>query len=79
MESSVGSFVRRSACAQPAMVSCCGLGLAADGMSGAGSFRCDRGVAGALCWFVIVVAARSRLFGGCAVARIDLAGYALVV
>ena len=44
-----------------------------------GSLCCDRGVAGALCSFGVVVAARGRLVGGYAVARIGLAGYAFVV
>ena len=44
-----------------------------------GSLCCDRGAAGALCWFTIVIAARGRLVGGYAVARIGVAGYALVV
>ena len=44
-----------------------------------GSLCCDRGVAGALCSFGIVVAARGWLVGGYAVARTRLAGYALVV
>ena len=44
-----------------------------------GSLCCDQGVAGAVCWFAVVVAARGRLVGDYAVARIGLAGYALVV
>ena len=40
---------------------------------------CNRGVASALCWFAVVVATRGRLVGGCAVPRIGLAGYALIV
>ena len=44
-----------------------------------GSLCCDQGVAGALCSFGVVVAARGRLVGGYAVACIGLAGYALLV
>ena len=44
-----------------------------------GSLCCDRGVAGALCSFGVVVAARGRLVGGHAVAHIGSAGFALVV
>ena len=44
-----------------------------------GSSCYDQGMAGPLCWFAVVVAARGRLVRGCAVARIGLAGHALVV
>ena len=40
---------------------------------------CARGVAGAVCWFAVVVATHGRLVGGCVVARIGLAGFALVL
>ena len=76
---SVGSSVRRPACAQPVMVSRCVLRLALTGMSD-GQFvvlrlRCGRRVVlGA-----IVVAAHGQLVGGCAGACLGLAGHALVV
>ena len=44
-----------------------------------GSLYCDRGEAGALCPFGVVVDARGRLVGGYAVSRIGLAGYAFVM
>ena len=44
-----------------------------------GLLCCDQGVAGALCLFSVVVAARGRLVKGYAIARIGLAGYAFVV
>ena len=44
-----------------------------------GSLCCDRGVAGALCLFGVVVAAGGRLVGVRSVARIGLAGHVFVV
>ena len=43
------------------------------------SLCCARGVASALCWFAVVVAARDRLVGGCVFALIGYAVFALVV
>ena len=43
------------------------------------SWCCARSVPGTLCWFAVVVATRGWLVGGCVVARIGLAGFALVV